>query len=153
MAQFYSQWYYSAIRLMTAVPGYQTPEEISKYLDLPISQINRVLQFLVTYGLCLQENGFYHIGPNSTHVHVDDPLVTRHHINWRLRSIERFNFLTPSEFCLTLPNAISDKYIKMIRKELLEVTTKITSLVDESPAENLTCLNIDFFKVISGTDK
>lgn len=146
-ATFYSQWFYSASRLLTAVAGHHTPEEISRYLDLPIKQINEVLQFLAANGLCREKNGLYHIGPTTTHIGADHPLASRHHINWRLQSIERISHLSASELCFTLPNAISDKYLKLIRKELVDAIEKISKLVTESPAETLTCLNIDLFKV------
>lgn len=146
-AIFYSQWYYSAIRLITAVNGYQTPEEISKFFNLPIKRVNEVLQFLTNNDLCKEEKGLYQIGPNSTHIGSDHPLVMRHHANWRFKTIEKLNHLSSSELCLTLPCAISEKSIKLIKKELIEVIERSTKIIDDSPAEILTCLNIDLFKV------
>lgn len=146
-AIFYSEWYYSAIRLMTAVKGYQTPEELSKFMNLPIKRVSEVLQFLVACDLCKEENGLYQIGPNSTHIGSDHPLVMRHHSNWRSKNMEKMNHLSSSELCVTLPCAISEKSIKHIKKELVDAIERITKMIDESPAEVLTCLTIDLFKV------
>ena len=46
-AMFYSQWYYSGIRLATSVKDLKTADQIAAYYNLPLPMVNRVLEFLV----------------------------------------------------------------------------------------------------------
>ena len=46
-AMFYSQWYYSGIRLATSVKDLKTADQIAAYYNLPpLPMVNRVLEFL-----------------------------------------------------------------------------------------------------------
>src|SRR5262249_29509854 len=88
-ATFYSEWYYSAVRLVCALPGLQTVPEIAAHLGLPLNRTKQVMDFLVHSGLCVQEKNGYKMGPSSTHIGSDDPLVFRHHQNWRQAAMRR----------------------------------------------------------------
>src|SRR5690606_23592333 len=53
---FYSDWYYSAIRLLTSIKGYQDIESISNYFNLPRFLVRDVTDFLLRAGL-LEKDG------------------------------------------------------------------------------------------------
>lgn len=144
---FYSQWYYSAARLLTAIEGFQSAEPIAHFLNLPVRRVTEVLNFLVTHGLCLEEKGRYKIGPSSTHIGADHPLVARHHANWRFKVLEKLNHLSSNELCLTLPCVVSEKSIKAIKKEFVDTIERVTKEIDSSPSDILTCINIDLYKI------
>lgn len=146
-AIFYSAWYYSAIRLSTSIPKLQDVDAIAKYLNLPLSTVNRTLEFLVQNGLCKESNGNLSMGPSTTHLEANSPLITRHHMNWRLKAIEKMDRLSTDELCLSMPCSLSEKSIKEIRKMLIESIEKVSRQIDVGPEENLACLNIDWFKI------
>ena len=145
-ATFYSNWYYSGVRLLSGIKGYNDVDRIAEYFKLPITTTRRVIDFLLLYGLCLDKDGKIVMGPSSTHLEATSPLVSRHHMNWRLRGIENMDNLEPSELFLTMPCSIDAKALKHIRKELVECIERVTKLIDDAPSEELACLNIDFFK-------
>ncbi|MEZ4873628.1 MAG: hypothetical protein R2827_15585 [Bdellovibrionales bacterium] len=43
--------FYSGIRLLTAIEGYQSPLEISEHFQLPLQRVREVLDFLVQNNL------------------------------------------------------------------------------------------------------
>lgn len=146
-AVFYSQWYYSGVRLVTALDGCNTVDAISERLRLPRSQVTRVVEFLVENGLCAYRDGKLQYGPQSTHVNADSPLVARHHSNWRLKAMENFEGLNSSELVFTSPVAVSQKDALTIRRRLLETIEDWARISDQSPSERLMCLNIDWVEI------
>lgn len=145
-AVFYSNWYYSGIRLLSSIKGFNSEDRIAAYFNLPLSTVNRVLEFLVQTGLCKVENGQYQMGPKSTHLEASSPLVTRHHMNWRVKGMEKMGNLSQDELFLSLPASLSEKAMREIRSELVKTVEHITGLIDNSKEEQLVCLNIDLFK-------
>lgn len=145
-AIFYSNWYYSGVRLLSSVKGFNSPDTIANYFNLPLSTVNRVLEFLLQTGLCKLEDGKYKMGPRSTHLEASSPLVTRHHMNWRVKGMEKMGNVSPEELFLSLPCSLSEKAMREIRAELVKVIERITEIVDGTTEDQLACLNIDFFK-------
>lgn len=143
---FYSNWYYSGIRMLTGLKGYGDVDRISEYFGLPVTTVRRVVDFLLQYGLCVERDGKIVMGSSSTHLEASSPLVSRHHMNWRLRGFENMEGIDSSELFFTMPCSLDSKSLKLIRKELVEAVERITKLIDEAPSEELACLNIDLFR-------
>ncbi len=148
-AFFYSGWFYSAIRMLTSIEGYHSAGEIASRLSLPPAQVREALAFLVRYGLCVEENSKFRIGPKKTHVGADSPLVVRHHTNWRLKSIENMGRkdAEKEELFYTGPMTLSHTAVLEIRKELVNLVERVVKTVGPSKSEEFMCLNIDWFKV------
>jgi uncharacterized protein (TIGR02147 family) len=147
-AVFYSEWYYSGIRLLTSVSGFQSPEIIASHLGLPIGLVNQVLSFLVATGLCLERaNGKFELGPKRTFLENDSRLIGRHHANWRNRAIEQYPKLAAKEFAFTAPISISEKAFLQVRSDLANVVERISQLVATDEPEKLVCLNIDWLEI------
>jgi uncharacterized protein (TIGR02147 family) len=147
---FYSDWYYSAIRLLTSVEEVRDPSDIAQRLGISIKRVSEVLQFLLSSGLCIQVNGRIKMGPRSTHIGAEDPLVFRHHRNWRELALSRLTSnqkLEPSEASLTYPCSISEAAMQKIKKELLLAIEKIDSEMERSSEDLVAYLNLDFFKL------
>jgi uncharacterized protein (TIGR02147 family) len=146
-AMFYSNWYFSGVRLATSIKTLQTADEISAYFNIPLPTVNRVLEFLQIHGLVKENNNKFSMGASSTHLESTSPLIGRHHSNWRNKAIEKVNFLDSDELALSMPCSLSKSARAKIRKELIEAISRITALIDDSPEEELACLNIDWFKI------
>ncbi len=54
-ALFYSDWFYSGIRLITAIDGFNSPEAIANYFYLPVRKVREVLDFLTENNLCIEK--------------------------------------------------------------------------------------------------
>lgn len=144
---FYSNWYYSAIRLSTLLKGFENPDKIAANLNLSITVVQKVVSFLLQNELIIEEKGKLKIGPQRTHVEASSPFVNRHHINWRLKGIEHMDNLGPDEFFYTSPMTLSRDVMKEIKKELLDFVAQKSVLVKDAKDEQLACLNIDFFEL------
>lgn len=143
---FYSNWYYSGIRLLTSIKGFENVDRIAEHFGLTVTTVRRVVDFLLQYGLCIDHDGKIIMGPSSTHLEAGSPLISRHHMNWRLRGIENMEGLDSNELFLTMPCSLDAKSLKLIRDELVQTVERITKVIDEAPSEQLACLNIDLFK-------
>lgn len=147
---FYSEWYYSAIRLLCSVPELDSVPALSAHLGLPLGRTKQVMEFLLGCGLIVQEKNGYKIGPSSTHIGNEDPLVFRHHQNWRQQAIRRFTeypYLEDDELCFTMPCTTDPDTMAKLRKSLLDAIVKITEQIDASKEAHLAFMNIDLLRV------
>jgi uncharacterized protein (TIGR02147 family) len=142
-AVFYSQWYYSGLRLLTSLPGDQAIESLAGRLKISRFTAVRVLQFLIENNLIIQKDNRFDLGPSRIHIPAEDPLVNRHHMNWRQKAIESLEHMLPDEMHFTGPLSISTSDIPEVRKILLKAVEDIFKIVDPSPSEELACLMID----------
>lgn len=146
-ALFYSEWYYSGIRLLSSVPGFQDTDSIAVKLGLSKTAIHRAVEFLLETGLCKMVDGKLQHAVQTTHVPADSPLASRHHKNWRLKAMERYPNLGPSELAFTMPVTLSLADAKKVRKMIVNFIQDIDKVFDSSPSEKLSCLNIDWIDV------
>lgn len=147
-AVFYSNWFYSAIRLSTEIKGLQTTESLAEFFELSPSLVNEVMRFLISCGLCVEENGLYKIGPQRTHLEASSPLISRHHVNWRLKAVERAEAIEPSEeIQFSSPLVLSKADAIRIRTLLLDEIQSVMKIVTPSPSETLYCFNLDWIKI------
>lgn len=145
-AIFYSNWFYPGIWALTSIPGYQTRESIARYFGLPKLLVNQVVSFLLSTGLCTEEN--YALAPGTTYVHLeaDSPLIGRHHASWRQKAIERHPVLSESEIAYSSPMSLSREDADRIRKLIVGWVEQVNKIRDPSPCEVLCFLNIDWIR-------
>jgi uncharacterized protein (TIGR02147 family) len=147
-AIFYSQWYYSAIRLLTSVPEYQTIDALTKKINLPREKVNGIVDFLVKTGLCNRKaNGQLSLGVQYTYIDRNSPYLNRHHVNWRLKSLEEIPKGVPHNYSITAPLTVSRSDADKIRKLVDDLLEKVIKIVDTSSPEELIYLGIDYLKV------
>jgi len=147
-AEFYSHWYISAIRLLTSITGTQTLDSIADYVQLPKRRTAEVLQFLVSRGLCEEKEGKFTMKVQRTHLPKDSPFAARHHINWRLKALEKIPQPgTDSGLSFTSPFTASSSDEGKLRRLALEFIGEFSRVVDVSAPEKIYCLNLDWFDV------
>ncbi len=146
-ARFYSNWYFSGIRLLSSIDGVDDIDSIVELLNLPKPRVREVLDFLLRYGLCIQKNGKLAMGPQRTHIDAKSALVAAHHRNWRLKAIENFDQIAEDELSFTGPMTLSRVAMREIRSELTELVARVAKLVEPSEAEVLSCINVDLFRI------
>jgi uncharacterized protein (TIGR02147 family) len=146
-AIFYSNWYYSGIRLLSSIPGFQNVDSIAEHFGLPRAHVKKATDFLLTHGLCVEEKGLLKMGPKVTHLESSSPLIARHHSNWRLRSMNSAENLSKEELMYTAPMSLSEKDFEWVRARLVELIESVVGRAKESDSERLACLNVDWIAV------
>lgn len=148
-AQFYSSWVYSGIRLFCSVGQGKRIEEIHQaFSEFPPTDINTVVEFLLQRQLLKKSGLLYEMGTQRTFVPKGSPFLKQHHTNWRLRAVERAIFIQDEEMMFTAPLSISENGFKKVRRELQDWIKHISdNLESYGDAEQVACLNIDFFRV------
>lgn len=145
-AIFYSDWRYSAIRNACAFAK-MTPQKIAVSLKIKIEVVHRILDFLTQHELVIIEKEYLKIGPTFTRIRSTDPLVYRHHANWRQRAVESFAAEKTEDLHITAPVTLSSADALVVRDLLHKNMNKVLSVVEPSESEELWCVNIDWFKI------
>jgi uncharacterized protein (TIGR02147 family) len=145
---FYSSTIYSAIRLFTSV-GHQGKGigEICERFDLPRNKAAEILNFLIGCGLLLERDGRYFMGAQKTHLEQKSPHFLRHHSIWRINAINHNQEVSDRELMYTAPVSISKDDFDLLREEMAQFIKKFLDRVHSSPAEEVACLNLDFYWV------
>ncbi len=145
-AIFYSSWLYSAIRLYcsTSEKG-KTLEEIASRFSITRPKAHEYIEFLVSASLIFEEKGRYKMGVNRTFLEHGSPHLLRHHTNWRMKALQKSELISESELMFTAPMSIAKADFGKLREELADFLKRMSGTIKDSPAEELACLNIDFF--------
>lgn len=145
-AIFYSNWLYVAAFLASAINDGQTLDQVAQRLHLTRDKAEEILTFLAQVGICKEEKGVFSLG--NTHVHVpnESPFVVKHHTNWRMKAIQKMDSRQKEELFFTSPMSISKKDFEVLREKLNVAIKEVVDVAKESPAEEIVCLNIDFFR-------
>lgn len=146
-AIFYSSWIYAAIWSATAFNDGQSPAQISEYFHLSRDKVVEVLSFLTQVGLCKEESGKYFLGESHVHVPNESPFVVKHHTNWRMKAIQKMDSRDSEELFFTAPMSIAKNDFNIVREKINVALKEIVEVAKESPAEEVVCLNIDFFRI------
>lgn len=145
-AIFYSSWVYAAVWSSTGIDEGQTLQQVVERFDLSREKASEILSFLTQTGLCNLKNEIYSVGEIHVHVSNESPFVVKHHTNWRIRAIDKMDSRDSSELFFTAPMSIARKDFEVIREKLNMAIKEVVNVAKDSPAEEIVCLNIDFFK-------
>lgn len=142
---YYSNWVYPAIRILVDIPEINSAEALAERLQLPKNKIMKMISFLIENKLVIEDNKKLKMGTAHIYIPPSDPLITRHHQNWRHISYQKMNFQTDDTFFYSGQFALSENVAEQIRKSLPDFVESINKTVRPSPSETIRCLNIDFF--------
>lgn len=145
-ALFYSTWVYAGIRNLVAIDKAWPTPEIADRLKIPEVQVTEALKFLTDHGLLRLKNGHYEVLAKTTHLGADNPLVIKHHQNWRIRGFQKMDLRNPDHLFYTGPMSLSFKDCDKIRAMFVEFLASINKVVRDSPSETVRCVNIDWFE-------
>lgn len=145
-ALYYSHWYYTGVRNLLAIDGYDTIPQISDRLGLSAQTVQKVVDFLLEHGLCKKIDGKLTYGFAQTHIDSNSPFVARHHQNWRQRGFYKMEKNISEDLFFTSPMSLSKAAAQEIRKFLPDAIEKIQKTAGPSDSEKAYCLNIDWFE-------
>lgn len=146
-AVFYSSWLYTAIRLLSSIERYQNVDAIADHFKMPRENIREILEFLVSAGLCKNENSQYSMSVKRTHLEASSILARQQHANWRVKALSRYENLSERELAYTCPVSIN-RVDQLPLKELLRKTIEefLKNVTASEPPDMVACLNIDWFE-------
>ncbi|MGZ3713698.1 MAG: TIGR02147 family protein [Bdellovibrionota bacterium] len=144
---YYSAWHFAAIHVMLTVPRYQTAVEIAKYLQMPLAQVQKILDFLLSVGLAQQNGLHYNSGENRIHLGSDSPMISKHHTNWRMRAIQSLDRSSRDDLFYSGPISIAESDVEKIRGKILKLLEEVEPIFQDSKEECVYCLDLDFFRL------
>jgi len=146
-ALFYSNWFYSAIAVLSSIPSLSSANALSSRLGLSKQKTNQVIGFLVNAGLCTDKGGKIEPGTYSTHLEAGSPFISRHHSNWRIKAIEKHpNLDNETEMAYSSPMSLSKQDADKIRSMIVDFVKKVNQIREPSASEEAYFLNIDWLK-------
>lgn len=146
-AEFFSQWYYNAIWLLTSMENFGIPEQYQDKLRLDLKTVKKALDFLTQNKIIERKGEFFQAGSQFVHLEAESIHIAKHHTNWRLRGLNQLDRLSEEELCFTMPCTISKADFERIRTMLLHVIKSTRDIVGPSSSEEIAFLNIDWMKL------
>lgn len=143
---FYSSWVYQGIRMLADTGKFNDAEALSTRLNLPRNHVQKVLDFLITHNLLIEEKSKLKLGPSRTYLPTSSPLIGRHLQNWHIQATSKMNLARDDDFFYSGPMALSQEVADWVRQELPNFVQGITAKVIPSKSEVVRCLNIDWFE-------
>lgn len=146
-AEYYSSWEFCAIHILTSIPEFQKIEKIADKLRLPLKFTEGCLEKLVQWGLVKKERDLFLWTSGNIHIPSNSPLVQLHHKNWREKSIEDARLNPEESLHFSSIYSVSQSDIEGIKQQCLDLIKSYNSTAAQSGAEELVCLNLDFFRL------
>ncbi len=114
----------------------------------PVGAASNMIDFLLSKGLCVEEDETIKIGPSKTHLSKESPFVWKHHQSWRLKAFDRHHKLDNEELVFSSPLTISIKDMAVVREKIVQLVEDISKIVDNTEPEHLACINIDWVNLL-----
>jgi hypothetical protein len=144
---YYSTWYYAAIHILLSVPSMQTLPALVNHLRLPPKLVQEALDFLASVGLAQMKGERYKIGTSRIHLGKGSPLLAKHHMNWRLKTMQSLEGGSPEDLHYSSVISLSSKDAKKIKEMALSLLESAEPIINASPEEEVFAFTIDFFTV------
>lgn len=146
-AQFYSSWQFAAVHILLTIKEFQNKDAIARHLGISAKRTAEILEFLISIGLAQNKDGRFTVGTARMHLGHDSPMITRHHINWRLQAIQSLENESGADLHYSSVVSIAAKDIEKIKSLLVKSIENTKALIRDSPEEELHSFCLDFFKV------
>jgi len=146
-ARFYSAWYYSAIRAFISVPGNESAVTLAQRLGLDAGKISAAVKFLLECGLLKEGKSGLEIGEQRTHLGSDSPLISKHHMNWRLQAMRAIENAKSENLHYSSVVSLSHQDAASLRERMVEFISDAKKVIQASPAERVQVFSLDFFEL------
>ncbi len=143
---YYSVWYYSAIHILCSLPSIKTTEDISEYLGLDLLTVKEALHFLKEKGFISQADGGLAIGSRRIHLKKGNPMLPRHHANWRMKAMMALDHEKKDELHYTAVLGISKKDYSLFREKMMNLLSDFEPVITKSPEEIQVVMLLDLFQ-------
>ena len=147
-SKYFSSWKYAAVHVLISIPKFQTKLAIAQALDLESEDVANILEFLVGRGLAEEDGDRFTVGPMHIHLGNDSSMITKHHLNWRLQTMQAIDKEHKDELHYSSVVSISKKDALELKSYFIDAIEHSKKIVAESKEETIYCLSLDFFSVL-----
>ncbi|HWU43627.1 MAG TPA: DUF4423 domain-containing protein, partial [Bdellovibrio sp.] len=102
--------------------------------------------FLCDKGLAAKSANHYQTESPFLHLEIDSPLISKHHSNWRIKSLQTFNDY-PENLHYTVAFSVAKEDLPKVRERLTRAIEECAEIIRPSKEEDLACLCIDLFQI------
>ena len=145
-AKYYSAWYYAAVHILLAVPEYRKRPAIAQRLQLDPEKVNEILDFLEESGLVMREGSEYKISTGPIHIGSDSPLISKHHLNWRMHAMRSLERASKQDLHFSSVLSLGKADFQKIRERFVKELEEIQKIVRDSPEEELYVITLDWYE-------
>ena len=89
----------------------------------------------------------YTMGVQSTFVERGSPHLMKHHANWRVKAVQDSDLMRETDLMFTGQISLSNSDFLFLRERITEFIKLASERAKDSKAEDVACLNIDWFRV------
>ncbi|OFZ20511.1 MAG: hypothetical protein A2X94_10780 [Bdellovibrionales bacterium GWB1_55_8] len=143
--RYFSSWHYAAIHTLLSIPQFQNKERISKQLHIRLNRVSQVIDYLVRTGLIAFDGKKYSTGVSRLHLGNDSPLISKHHINWRIQAIKTLEHEDLDDLHYSSVVSLSNADVQTIKSILIKSVEAAKAVIKDSKEETVACFNVDFF--------
>ncbi|MCX6124789.1 MAG: TIGR02147 family protein [Proteobacteria bacterium] len=144
--RFYSSWYYAAAHVAVSIPSLREVSRLGQVLGLPMRRLLEVLD-------CLRELDLIEILPNGTlrqttkslHLDKSSPLISKHHINWRVQAVRAIEQEAAQNFHYSSVVSLAEMDLPQVKAILIDAIEKIRAVVRDSKEEKIYAYTVDLF--------
>ncbi len=147
---FYSSWAFAAIHALVSIPEYQKGDvapRIAERLRINVGVVKRALEFLEATGMLKRDGSRLKIGGARTHLASDSPLISKHHMNWRVKTLQHLEAPRAEDLHYSSVVSLSVKDAQHLQEEFLRLLENSGKTIADSPEETLRVFNLDFFEI------
>jgi len=146
-SKYYSSWIFGAVHILCAFSWINDVSDISHFLKIERTVANEALKFLLECGLCERKNNKLSIGKRQIHLDENSEYIFNHHINWRLKAIEKLNSGHHQILNFSSLIGISKKDAAAIKEILLKSISETNKVVQNSGEDAAFLINVDFMEL------
>lgn len=144
---YYSEWFYAAIHVLVTLERYRTVEALSARLQLPLPVTRKAVDFLLGCGLLSEKKNQLVTGQARLYLDGASPLITRHHANWRLHTLQSLPRARTEDLHYSSVVTISQADAEAIREQLILAIQNAKKIVRDSAEEDAFSFNMDFYRL------
>jgi transcriptional regulator with XRE-family HTH domain len=142
---YYSSYRYGAVWLCSMISSMNDVDSICKLLSLDRKTVEVIAKFLVEIDLCKWQDGRLVPGPQFLEIKGSSPHIESFLSIWRLHALNSIPNRKPKNFHYSAPMAMGAEASVHVQAILDRALAEIQAVVFRYPADQVRCLNVDFF--------
>lgn len=147
MMQYYSSWHFAAIHILL-MSASQTLESMAARLGLSVGIVKATVAALQRMGLVHEVDGSLSATPSRWHLSANSPLVARHHVNWRLKTIQNLEQRSAERnLHYSGPMIVAKSSAVKIRARLIKCIEELEPLIAVEGNEEAMVVCLDLFNL------